>query len=74
MLLNREYLMSAKTTVNSMLLHIARDKMVEVAKQNFAFAQELMASVGRQFYTLMRDIESYSLQTARQWLAGYLLR
>lgn len=32
-----------------------------------------MTCVGRQFYGLVRDIESYS-QTARQCLAGYFLR
>lgn len=74
MLLDRTHLAFVKTTADSMLLHTSRDKVLDVAKNNFAFAQELMVCVGRQLYTLVRDIESYSLQTAKQRLAGYLLR
>lgn len=74
MLLDRAHLAFVKTTADSMLLHTSREKVLDVAKDNFTFAQELMVCVGRQLYTLTRDIESYSLQTARQRLAGYLLR
>ncbi|WP_168798583.1 MULTISPECIES: Crp/Fnr family transcriptional regulator [Oxalobacteraceae] len=74
MLLDRAHLAFVKTTTDSMLLHTSREKVLEVAKENFPFAQELMVCVGRQLYTLVRDIESYSLQTAKQRLAGYLLR
>lgn len=74
MLLEREHLAFVKTTADTMLLHTSREKVLEVAKNNFQFAQELMICVGRQLYTLVRDIESYSLQTAKQRLAGYLLR
>lgn len=73
MLLARPHLAFAKTTTDSMLLHINRDAMLQTAKVNFGFAFELMTCVGRQFYGMVRDIESYS-QTAKQRLAGYLLR
>ena len=73
MLLDKPHLAFAKTTVDSVLLHIDRDAMLQAAKVNFGFARELMTCVGRQFYGLVRDIESYS-QTAKQRLAGYLLR
>ena len=73
MLLERPHLACVKTTIDSMLLHTDRDVMLQVAKENFVFARELMTCVGRQFYGLVRDIESYS-QTARQRLVGYLLR
>ncbi|HEX7650725.1 MAG TPA: Crp/Fnr family transcriptional regulator [Noviherbaspirillum sp.] len=74
MLLDRTHLAFVKTTADSMLLHTTREKVLSVAKENFGFAQELMFCVGRQFYTLVRDVESYSLQTAKQRLCGYLLR
>ncbi|NMM05030.1 Crp/Fnr family transcriptional regulator [Polaromonas sp.] len=73
MLLNRPHLAFAKTTTDSLILHIDRDAMLQAAKMNFGFARELMTCVGRQFYGLVRDIKSYS-QTAKQRLAGYLLR
>lgn len=73
MLLGRPHLAFVKTTIDSMLLHIGRDAILQVAKENFEFARELMTCVGRQFYGLVRDIESYS-QSAKQRLTGYLLR
>ena len=73
MLLERPHLAFAKTTTESLLLHIDRDAMLQAAEVNFGFARELMTCVGRQFYGLVRDIESYS-QTAKQRLVGYLLR
>jgi CRP/FNR family transcriptional regulator, dissimilatory nitrate respiration regulator len=73
MLLERPHLAFATTTTDSLLLHIDRDAMLQAAKTNFGFACNLMTCVGRQFYGLVLDIESYS-QTARQRLAGYLLR
>lgn len=73
MLLEQPHLAFVKTTTNSMLLHTDRETMLQIAQENFGFARELMTCVGRQFYGLVRDIESYS-QTARQRLAGYLLR
>jgi len=74
MLLDRCHLAFVKTTADSMILHTSRDSILNVARTNFTFARELMDCMGRQFYTLVRDVESYSLQTARQRLAGYLLR
>lgn len=74
MLLDREHLAFVKTTADTMLLHTSREKVLDAARDNFGFAQELMVCVGRQHYTLVRDIESYSLQTAKQRLVGYLLR
>lgn len=74
MLVGREHLAFVKTTADTMLLHTPRDMVLEAARGNFSFSQELMACVGRQLYTLVRDIESYSLQSAKQRLAGYLLR
>jgi CRP/FNR family transcriptional regulator, dissimilatory nitrate respiration regulator len=73
MLLQQPHLAFVKTTTDALLLHIDRDAMLQAAKVNFGFARELMTCVGRQFYGLVRDIESYS-QTAKQRLIGYLLR
>lgn len=73
MLLGQPHLAFVKTTADSMLLHTDRDTILAIAQENFPFARELMTCVCRQFYGLVRDIESYSL-SARQRLANYLLR
>jgi CRP/FNR family transcriptional regulator, dissimilatory nitrate respiration regulator len=74
MLLEETHIAFAKTTMDSMVLHTPRDSVLRVAKDNFGFAHELMICMSRQFRTLVHDIESYSLQTAKQRLVGYLLR
>lgn len=73
MLLNRPHIALIKTTTEAMLLHVDRAAIMRVAEQNFDFSRELMTCVGRQFYSLVRDIEGYS-QTAKQRVAEYLLR
>ncbi|MEO8170876.1 MAG: Crp/Fnr family transcriptional regulator, partial [Oxalobacteraceae bacterium] len=73
MLLDRPHIALIETTSDAMLLHIERTAIMRVAEQNFDFSRELMTCVGRQFYSLVRDIEAYS-QTAKQRLAEYLLR
>jgi CRP/FNR family transcriptional regulator, dissimilatory nitrate respiration regulator len=72
MMLGRPHLAFAKATADSMLVHTERGAMMQVAQENFAFSQEMMSCLGRQFYGLVRDIGSYA-QTARQRVAGYLL-
>lgn len=73
MLLGQRHLAFVKSTAGTMLLHTEREAMLKVAKENFGFSREVMNCLGRQFYGLVRDIETYS-QTAPQRLAGYLLR
>ncbi|MGV8894386.1 MAG: Crp/Fnr family transcriptional regulator [Burkholderiaceae bacterium] len=73
MLLGRPHIALIKTTTDAMLLHVDRAAIMRVAEQNFDFSRELMTCVGRQFYSLVRDIEGYS-QTAKQRVAEYLLR
>ncbi|NMM26700.1 MAG: Crp/Fnr family transcriptional regulator [Glaciimonas sp.] len=73
MLLGRPHIALVKTTTEAMLLHVDRTAIMRVAAQNFDFSRELMTCVGRQFYSLVRDIEAYS-QSAKQRLAEYLLR
>ncbi|GIZ52703.1 Crp/Fnr family transcriptional regulator [Noviherbaspirillum aridicola] len=74
MLIDQPHLAFVKTTTDSMLLHVDAATVMSLARENFSFAHELMLRVSRQMYALTRDIESYSLQTARQRLANYLLR
>jgi CRP/FNR family transcriptional regulator, dissimilatory nitrate respiration regulator len=73
MMLRQPHLAFVKTTCDSMLLHVERAALLDTARENFAFSSELMQCLGRQFYGLVRDIGAYS-QSARQRLAGYLLR
>ncbi|NMM37619.1 MAG: Crp/Fnr family transcriptional regulator [Glaciimonas sp.] len=73
MLLGSPHIALIKTTTEAMLLHVDRTAIMRVAAQNFDFSRELMTCVGRQFYSLVRDIETYS-QSAKQRLAEYLLR
>lgn len=72
--LDQEYLATARTSGDTMLLHMPPEVVTAAAWSNPEFARELMVCVSRQSYTLVRDIEEYSLRSARQRLASYLLR
>ena len=50
MLLQRPHLAFMETVVESMLLHTECEVMLQMAKENFDFARELMTCMGRQFY------------------------
>lgn len=73
MLLGRPHVAFITATTSSTVLHTDRETVLQVAAGNPLFAREIMTCVGRQFYGLVRDIDSYS-KTARQRLAEYLLR
>lgn len=73
MLLGKPHVAFITATTSSMVMHTERETVLQVAADNPLFAREIMTCVGRQFYGLVRDIDSYS-KTARQRLAEYLLR
>lgn len=74
MLLDKPFLTSIQTTDDAMLLLTRQEALMQIAQENFAFAREIMTCMGRQYYTLMADIESYSLYSARQRLVQFLVR
>lgn len=74
MLIDRPHQACVKSMADSMVLRLDAAEVLSVARENFGFAQALMMRVACQMYALTGDIESYSLQTARQRLARYLLR
>ena len=74
MLLNKPFLTNALTTDDTMLLLTRPEPIMQIAQENFSFACEIMTCMGRQFYTLMADIESYSLFSAKQRMVQFLMR
>ncbi|MES2297054.1 MAG: Crp/Fnr family transcriptional regulator [Pseudomonadota bacterium] len=72
MMVGRPHQAFVKATADSMLVHTERAALMQVAQENFAFSQEMMSCMGRQFYSLVRDIGSYS-QSARQRVVAYLM-
>ncbi|HEY8025027.1 MAG TPA: Crp/Fnr family transcriptional regulator [Burkholderiaceae bacterium] len=73
MLTEHPHLAAVKTCADSLILHVERATLLELIGENSAFSRDLMLCVSRQFCGLMRDVECYT-QTARQRLAGYLLK
>ena len=73
MVLDQPYVAFVKTTADCLLLHTGREAVLDIAAGNAEFARAIMTCLGRQFYSLMLDIETYA-QSARQRLARYLLR
>lgn len=73
-MLGRTFLAGARTVGDTMLLYTASEAIKDAANVNPAFSRALTVCVSRQSYVMMRDIKDYSLHTARQRVAGYLLR
>ncbi len=67
------HLAAVKTTADSLILHVERSAILALMEENPDFSRDLILCLSRQFCGLMRDVECYT-QTARQRLAGYLLR
>ncbi|RZI40404.1 Crp/Fnr family transcriptional regulator [Herbaspirillum sp. HC18] len=74
MLLERRHLTFGRTTRNSVLVHINRQCITAVVRENFALTHALLSHLGNQFHALLRDIDSHSLHSARQRIADYLLQ
>lgn len=72
MLLAQPHLATVKTTTKSTLLQIERNAIIQLAEKCYPLANELMVCLSRQFYGLVRDIESQA-QPAKQRLAQYLM-
>lgn len=65
---------SVETTSDAMVVLAPREKVLELARQNGAFFEQLMTCAARQTHGLIRDVQRQSSSSAPQRLAGYLLR
>lgn len=74
MFLDKPYVVSAQALTDTLLLHISKTVIFEELEHDHKLARKMLASMGMRLHQLMNDVESYSLQSGKQRIIGYLLR
>ena len=74
MFMGKAYIVSAQATEDSLLLHVAKPAIYREIQHDPEFACKMLAGVSQRMHSLMCDMESYSLHSGTQRVAGYLLR
>jgi CRP-like cAMP-binding protein len=73
LLLDKPYAASAYTLVDSVLLHIARDTLIQELEKSHNLCRKMLYAMATHERQLMTIIESCSIPSARQRLIDYLI-
>ncbi len=74
MFLDTPYVVSAQALSNAKLLHVSKTVIFEELENHHDLAHKMLASMAMRLHQLMNDVESYSLQSSKQRVIGYLMR
>ncbi|MDR1999980.1 MAG: Crp/Fnr family transcriptional regulator [Zoogloeaceae bacterium] len=74
MLMNSPFPVFAEALLDSQLLHISKDAVSQLINANPTFARRMLAELSSHLYSLITDIEAYTLHSSTQRLIGYLLQ
>ncbi|MEO6959138.1 MAG: Crp/Fnr family transcriptional regulator [Burkholderiaceae bacterium] len=73
MFLEKPYILSAQALIDTMLLHVPKEVVFAQIARDGRFARKMLTSLSRRLYSLMHDIEAYSLKSGSQRVIDYLL-
>jgi CRP/FNR family transcriptional regulator, dissimilatory nitrate respiration regulator len=74
MFMEKPYIVSAQTLVDSMLLHVSKAAIFAELGRDTNFARKMLAGLSRRLHGLICDVEAYSLNSGTQRVIGYLLK
>ena len=74
MFMDKPYIVMAQTLADSLLLHVSKSAVYEGIERDPGFSRRMLAGLSQRLHGLVSDVESYSLQSAKQRVIGYLLR
>ncbi|MEY2631442.1 MAG: hypothetical protein RIR00_96 [Pseudomonadota bacterium] len=74
MFMDKSYVVAAQALVDSRLLHLAKAPLFEELERNPRLCRKMLASLSMRLHRLVADVESYSLQSGKQRVIGFLLR
>ena len=74
MFMEKPHMVYAQALSDSVLLHIAKTVILEELEKDPKLGRKLIAGLSIRLHHLVTDVESYSLQSGRQRIIGYLLR
>ena len=73
MFLEQPYIVFAQALVDSMLLHVAKNVVLDELAREPGFARRMLSGLSRRLHGLVRDVEAYTLRSGQERLIGYLL-
>jgi CRP-like cAMP-binding protein len=68
------YVVYAQAIVDTMLLHVAKQVVLQEIEADALFARRMLGGMARRLHALLGDVESYSLRSGTQRVIGFLLR
>lgn len=71
--LRQPYQVTAEAIRDSMLLHVSRSAVLAEIRHDPEFAQRMIEGLSRHIWNLLAEVESYTLRSATQRVARYLL-
>ncbi len=71
---DKPYPVFAQALIDSRLLHISRQAVMDSLERDPGIARRMIAALSTRLHHLIADVESYSLHSGRQRIIGYLLR
>ncbi|MQA36719.1 Crp/Fnr family transcriptional regulator [Rugamonas aquatica] len=74
MFMGSPYIVSAQATEDTLLLHVAKPAIYREIHADPEFACKMLAGLSQRMHSLMCDMESFSLRSGTQRVAGYLLK
>ncbi|MET0268135.1 MAG: Crp/Fnr family transcriptional regulator [Duganella sp.] len=72
MFMEKDYIVSAQAVEDSLLLHVGKQTIFREIHDDPAFSRKLLAGLSQRMHGLMCDMESYTLRSGTQRVAGYL--
>jgi len=74
MFMDRPYPVFAEAVLDTMLLEVAQQSVIDLLQRDPAFARAMLAGLAKRLHSLVQDVESYSMRSSAQRLIGYLLQ
>ncbi|HET8597284.1 MAG TPA: Crp/Fnr family transcriptional regulator [Castellaniella sp.] len=74
MFMGQNYIVTAEALRDTLLLHVGREALFDQIDRHPGVARKMLAGLSRRLYSLMGDVEAYTLHTGAQRLIAFLLR
>ncbi len=74
MFMGENYIVTAEALRDTLLLHVGRDALFAQIDRHPGVARKMLAGLSRRLYSLMGDVEAYTLHTGAQRLISFLFR
>ena len=74
MFMDRPYPVTAEAVVDSVLVEVPSQPVLDLLRRDPTFAQAMLAGLAKRLHSLVQDVESYTMRSSAQRLIGYLLQ